>query len=80
MSERQRRALLARSRLAALGRRNYVTMSGLEMLIKELREVGIPECASRSSIKRARDEVIAVETGYGPLFQRLPLWVGGKDI
>ena len=47
------------SALSQLGRRNYVSESGLASLLQELKELGqLPEQTSRASIKRARDQAL----------------------
>ena len=68
--------------LASLGRRRYVSESALAELLKEVKEVGMPDASSRSSIKRARKAVIdEIQTEFGPLIQsfEVPLEGGGTD-
>ena len=60
--------------LAALGRRSYVSQSALAEVLKEIREIGyVPETSSRSSIKRARQEALDIQTPHGKLLQRLKI-------
>eukprot|EP00973_Karenia_brevis_P067410 9375326-Karenia_brevis.AAC.1 len=55
------KTVAARTRLASLGRRRYVSISAMAELCTELREGGIPSNTSRASIKRARDEFLKLE-------------------
>ena len=56
--------------LADLGRKKFVSQAALAELLKELRELEeLPEATSRSSIKRAREEKVTVESPLGPLLR-----------
>lgn len=56
--------------LQELGRRKYVSVAGLAEVLKEIKENGLPEHISRSSIKRARDsEFDDYHTPYGKVLR-----------
>ncbi len=67
--------------LAHLGRRSYVSQSGISNLLKELHAIGsLPSQTSRSSVKRARDKNLhAMSTPYGPLVRRVKVHIDGVD-
>ena len=51
-----------------------MSQSALASVLAELRELGeIPDACSRSSLKRARDEDMAIQTPYGDLMQTVPI-------
>ena len=55
--------------LADLGRKKFVSQSALSELLKELKSLDeLPAATSRSSVKRARDEKMKIQTPVGPLF------------
>lgn len=45
--------------LARIGRRKYVTQAALSEVLTEVKNAGMPEGTSRSSVKRARDNELA---------------------
>lgn len=54
--------------LASLGRQHYVSQAALSAILAEIKQQGIPEATSRSSVKRARDHQIdSVRNMYGTL-------------
>jgi hypothetical protein len=56
------------SRLGHLGRSTYVSQSALAQVLKELNDIGVIDFKpSRRTIKRARDEAIAIDTTSGSL-------------
>ena len=58
------------ARLADLGRRKYVSSAGLEDVLKDIRDNGMPDSISRRAIKRARDsEFDDFVTPYGPIMK-----------
>ena len=60
------------SRLVDLGRRKYVSVSGLAGVLKDIKENGMPDTISRSSIKRARDqEFDSYDTAYGAVLKTI---------
>ena len=60
------------SRLANLGRRKYISVSGLADVLKDIRDNGMPDTISRSSIKRARDqEFDSYDTSYGAVLKHM---------
>jgi hypothetical protein len=60
------------SRLANIGRRKYISVSGLADVLKDIRHNGMPSSISRSSIKRARDqEFDEYDTSYGTLIKQV---------
>jgi hypothetical protein len=61
--------------LANLGRRSYVSQSGLASVLKELRDAGgqLPNAISRDSIKRARQAEINADTTWGHMIQTLSI-------
>ena len=60
--------------LAHLGRKAYVSQSGLAHLLSELKCIGkLPDQLSRNSIKRARDLDIKKTTAYGDILQTLTI-------
>ena len=50
-----------------IGRSKLVSQSALASIFEEIEEHGLPKAKSRSSIKRARDESVDIETPYGKL-------------
>lgn len=72
------------SALSQLGRRNYVSESGLASLLQELKELGqLPEQTSRASIKRARDQALTgLSAQYGDLMKmkKIPLENGEGEL
>ncbi|CAE7265155.1 unnamed protein product [Symbiodinium sp. CCMP2592] len=54
--------------LAELGRRHFVSQAALESVLQDL---GHDDGTSRRSIKRARDEQVAVETDFGHLLSHI---------
>ena len=72
------------SALSQLGRRDYVSESGLASLLKELKELGqLPEQTSRASIKRARDQALTdLSAQYGDLMKmkKIPLENGEGEL
>lgn len=61
--------------LATLGRGKYVSQSALSAVLKEVKELPeLPSATSRSSVKRARDELTeSYQTPYGPVLQQYTL-------
>lgn len=59
--------------LADLGRRRFASVSALSEILKELKEHGMPENTSKSSIKRSRDAEFSdsSSTPYGSIMQRM---------
>jgi hypothetical protein len=62
--------------LAKLGRKHFVSQSGLAAVLKDLQEAGlltdsIP--SSRSSIKRSREDEFANETAYGHILRTMDI-------
>jgi len=53
--------------LASLGRASFVSKSGIENLLAEVKESGLPDAFSRRSQYRARKHVCYTQTDYGPL-------------
>ena len=47
------------SHLAAFGRKRYVSQSALSEVLQEIKNAGLPEGVSRSSVKRARERELA---------------------
>lgn len=66
------------SQLAVIGRRKYVSISGLAGVLGEIREYGMPSSISRSSIKRARDSEFE-DTSLGPYGLALQVLESGVD-
>lgn len=59
--------------ISLFGRRKYVSISGLSEILKEIKEHGVPESTSRSSIKRARDAAFesVATSSYGTVLKRV---------
>ena len=53
--------------LTSFGKSSMVSQRGMQGLLRELRESGMPEAFSRSTQYRARKAVCATDTPYGPL-------------
>ena len=53
--------------VASLGRKHYVSQSGVAAVLKEVSESCSTVAPSRSVIKRARAEQVAIDTPYGAL-------------
>ena len=66
--------------LARLGRRSYVSLNGLENVLKELKALErLPDASSRATIKRAREADCKVNTALGPTFSSLRIQVNELD-
>ena len=48
--------------------RSYVSQSALAEIIKQIREHGLPDAGSRSSIKRARERALPQQTPIGAMW------------
>ena len=57
----------SRSRLCSLGRASYVSQSGMEKLLKSVREDGLPASFSRATQYRARKDCCYSGTAYGSI-------------
>ena len=69
--------------LANLGRRSFVSLRGLQGILKDIAENGLPSQTSARSIKRAREKQLEeMKTTYGDIIQDmvLPLENGKKTI
>ena len=62
--------------LSTIGRRRYVSISGLAGVLEDIRDHGMPSCISRSSIKRARDIEFA-KNSVGPYGEALKEFASG---
>lgn len=64
--------------LHQFGRRKFITIAALSMVLQEVKELGLPEHVSRSSIKRAREREFEQEssTPYGEVLRQISV---GKD-
>ena len=61
---------MKRAALSGLGRNAHVTMSGMAHLIQDLRAAGgLPPAASRTSMRRARNDIASIEAPFGALLQ-----------
>lgn len=60
-------------RLASIGSGHYVSTNALEAIVKDIRQHGIPDASSASSIRRARTAVATWSTPYGPVLQSVDL-------
>ncbi len=64
----------ARSALADVGVRKYVSKAALAEIIEELKDLDeLPTAASRQTIARARTKEVRVDTNYGNLFVTMEL-------
>ena len=52
-----------------LGREAFVTKSGIQSLLRNVRDEGLPEAFSRRSQYRARKAIAGTQTIYGPLIE-----------
>jgi len=59
--------------LCHIGRKHFVSKSALASILKEVKEEGIPEKTSRSSIKRSREDEFKDSTPYGDLIDNIPM-------
>ena len=57
------------NRLISFGRSSYVSCSGIEKLLREVRGGGVPEASSRATQYRARKDVVLQPTVYGKLVE-----------
>ena len=57
------------NRLVSCGRSSYVSKSGIEKLLREVRDGGVPEAFSRTPQHRARKDVVLQPTVYGKLVE-----------
>lgn len=63
----------ASSLLTFGNKRSFVTQSGLATVLDLVRKNGLPEHSSRRTIKRKREQAVAVETCAGPLWGEVQL-------
>ena len=64
----------SRDGLAKLASHNYVSENGLASVLKAVKDnPEMLEACSRSSLKRAREESVAIKTCYGTLLRRLTI-------
>ena len=69
------------TKLARLGKSSYVSQTGIEALVKDLKRHGVPESSSRRSQYRARKAVCGISNDYGPLIKELKAdTLGGKTV
>ncbi|CAE7346527.1 unnamed protein product [Symbiodinium sp. CCMP2592] len=59
--------------VASLGRKHYVSQSGLAAVLREVSESSSTVAPSRSGIKRAREEQVAIDTPYGALIDNMQI-------
>ena len=71
-------AAAKRARLNAFGRDSYVSASGKVALLTSVRDVGLPDHFSRSTLRRARHIEATRPTPYGPIVVDLHLPLSGK--
>lgn len=56
--------------IAALGRRSFMSQNALSEVLTSIKNSGeLPSHTSKATVKRRRDEAVAVDTPYGPLIQ-----------
>ena len=60
-----------RPRLSDFGRVSHVTARALAQILRQVREQGLPEAVSTSSIRRQRREDVRRETDFGDLLQEV---------
>ena len=65
--------------LSSLGRNSFVTKSGIEKLLKAVRDDGIPETFDRKAQYRARKDMCPSTTTYGELVVTVPVTLHKKD-
>lgn len=64
----------SRDGLAKLASHNYVSENGLAAVLKAIKDnPEMLEACSRSTLKRAREESVAIKTPYGTLLRRLTI-------
>ena len=81
-SSHRRQAQLGAMDLSKLGRKTYVSETGLASVLKEISDSGlpVPEHASRRTVKRARVLALTDLAGlYGPLIKSLSIPAIDKD-
>jgi hypothetical protein len=61
------------SQLSQLGRKSYVSQSGMSNLLKELHAQGLPAATSRASIQRAREATMQAASPFGPLLKKVAI-------
>ena len=61
-----------------LTRKSYVSQSALSNILRDIGQNGLPETYSRRSIQRARNELAAAQTDYGPLMSQVEFDLPGK--
>jgi hypothetical protein len=62
-----------RAKLASLGRKSYVSQSGIASLLTSIKEAGAPDAFSRGSQYRARKSVCSTDTPFGKLVTKVDL-------
>ena len=61
------------TKLTSLGKRSYISQSGIATLLDTVQKDGLPEASSRSTQYRARKHVCGTETPYGKLVHEVEL-------
>ena len=59
--------------LSDFGRVSHVTARALAQILREVREQGLPDAVSSSSIRRHRREDVRRQTDFGDLLQEVPV-------
>ena len=67
-------------RLCSLGKSSHVTQSGLDKLLADCKENGMPESFSRRTQYRAREDICTTDTMYGPLVTEKTLNCKGERV
>lgn len=62
----------------SLGRKSFVTKRGIDTLLRNIRDEGMPTAFSRSSQYRARKHVCNTNTLYGPRVESETFNDGGE--
>lgn len=59
-------------RIAQIGRGRHISQSTLSRVMSDLRENGIPDQTSKTTVRRARTAVACVGTPFGPVLTSIP--------
>ena len=69
-----------RARLNDYGRKSHLSVSALSAILKDVKEMGIPESSSVSTINRAKKDELLRDTPHGPiLVERMTETISGKE-
>eukprot|EP00959_Pyramimonas_sp_CCMP1952_P264602 5532411-Pyramimonas_sp.AAC.1 len=70
-----------RLRLTECGKHSFVTARGIERLLQQVRDEGLPDAFSAATQARKRREIAHQATSHGPLLRRVAaMSIDGKEV